>query len=93
MRAVDEHAGHAGELETAVLLHLCPDDVGEPVAGDASAWNDTVDGGVVRQFTDEFSENGGWRCDRRVGRTGRSSVRDGRRRNTVLHSRREFSKL
>ncbi|WP_436346851.1 creatininase family protein [Natronorubrum sp. FCH18a] len=58
MRAVDEHVGHAGELETAVLLHLCPDDVGEPVAGDASAWNDTVDGGVVRQFTDEFSENG-----------------------------------
>lgn len=58
MSAVDEHVGHAGELETSVLLHLCPDDVGEPVAGDASAWSDTVDGGVVYQFTDEFSENG-----------------------------------
>ncbi|NUB92656.1 creatininase family protein [Haloterrigena sp. SYSU A558-1] len=58
MRAVDEHVGHAGELETAVLLHLRPDDVGDPVAGDAATWADTVDGGVVRQFTDEFSENG-----------------------------------
>lgn len=58
MRAVDEHVGHAGELETSVLLHLCPDDVGEPVAGDASTWDSTADGGVLRQFTDEFSENG-----------------------------------
>ncbi|SDJ55154.1 creatininase family protein [Natronorubrum texcoconense] len=58
MRAVDEHVGHAGELETSVLLHLRPDDVGEPVAGDAEAWDDTVDGGVVHRFTEEFSENG-----------------------------------
>ena len=58
MRAVDDHVGHAGELETAVLLHLCPDDVGEPVAGDAMSWDDTVDGGTIHQFTDEFSENG-----------------------------------
>ncbi len=58
MRAVDEHVGHAGELETAVLLYLCPNDVGEPVAGDAPTWDDTVDGGVVHQFTDQFSENG-----------------------------------
>ncbi|WP_018256468.1 creatininase family protein [Halomicrobium katesii] len=46
------------QLETGVLLHCCPDNVGEPVAGDAAAWTDTVDGGVVHQFTDEFSENG-----------------------------------
>ncbi|WP_137288705.1 creatininase family protein [Natronorubrum halophilum] len=58
MRAVDDHAGHAGELETSVLLHVCPDDVGEPVAGDATAWDSTVDGGVVHHFTDGFSENG-----------------------------------
>ncbi|WP_121741120.1 creatininase family protein [Natronorubrum halophilum] len=58
MRAVDDHVGHAGELETSVLLHVCPDDVGEPVAGDATAWDSTVDGGVVHHFTDGFSENG-----------------------------------
>ncbi|SEW30586.1 creatininase family protein [Natrinema salifodinae] len=58
MRAVDDHVGHAGELETSVLLYLCPDDVGEPVDGDATAWENTVDGGVVHQFTDEFNENG-----------------------------------
>ncbi|SFS80787.1 creatininase family protein [Halostagnicola kamekurae] len=58
MRAVDEHVGHAGELETAVLLYLYPDDVGDPVAGDALEWDDTVDGGVVHRFTEEFSENG-----------------------------------
>ncbi|THE64779.1 creatininase family protein [Salinadaptatus halalkaliphilus] len=58
MRAVDDHVGHAGELETSVLLHLRPNDVGEPVAGEADAWDDTVDGGVLHQFTDDFSENG-----------------------------------
>lgn len=58
MRAVDETVGHAGELETSVLLHLCPDDVGEPVSGDASTWGAIVDGGALHQFTDEFSENG-----------------------------------
>ncbi|WP_222913098.1 creatininase family protein [Natrinema sp. SYSU A 869] len=58
MRAVDEHVGHAGELETSVLLHLCPEDVGEPVTGDATTWANTVDGGVLHEFTDEFSENG-----------------------------------
>ncbi|QCS45023.1 creatininase family protein [Natrinema versiforme] len=58
MRAVDDHVGHAGTLETSVLLHLCPDDVGDPVAGDAPTWASTVDGGVLHDFTDEFSENG-----------------------------------
>ncbi len=58
MRAVDEHVGHAGELETAVLLHLCPEDVGDPVVGDALEWDDTVDGGTLHRFTDGFSENG-----------------------------------
>ncbi|AHF99546.1 creatininase [Halostagnicola larsenii XH-48] len=58
MRAVDDHVGHAGELETAVLLHLCPEEVGDPVAGDALEWDDTVDGGVVHRFTEGFSENG-----------------------------------
>ncbi|ELZ03532.1 creatininase family protein [Natrialba aegyptia] len=58
MRALDDHVGHAGELETSVLLHLCPDDVDDPVAGDATTWASTVDGGVLHEFTDEFSENG-----------------------------------
>ncbi len=58
MRAVGDHVGHAGELETSVLLHLCPDDIGELVAGNASTWAATVDGGSLHQFTDEFSENG-----------------------------------
>lgn len=58
MRAVDDHVGHAGELETAVLLYLCPGEVGEPVVGDALEWDDTIDGGVIHQFTEEFSENG-----------------------------------
>ncbi|UHQ98032.1 creatininase family protein (plasmid) [Natrinema zhouii] len=58
MRAVDDRVGHAGELETSVLLFLRPDDVGELVDGDAAAWDDTVDGGVVRRFTEAFSENG-----------------------------------
>lgn len=58
MRAVDDHVGHAGTLETSILLYLCPDDVGEPVAGDAPTWASTVDGGTLHHFTDEFSENG-----------------------------------
>ncbi len=58
MRAVDDHVGHAGELETSVLLFVCPDDVGELVDGDAAAWDDTVDGGIVHRFTEAFSENG-----------------------------------
>ncbi|MEY7850651.1 creatininase family protein [Natrarchaeobius sp. A-rgal3] len=58
MRAIEDHVGHAGEIETSVLLYLCPEDVGEPVDGDAAEWDTVVDGGVVRHFTDEFSENG-----------------------------------
>ncbi|MCU4742463.1 creatininase family protein [Natronoglomus mannanivorans] len=71
MRALEDDVGHAGELETSLLLALCPETVGEPAAGDATAWNDTVDGGVVHHFTDGFSENGA------VGDATDSSARQG----------------
>ncbi|WP_324756598.1 creatininase family protein [Haloarcula sp. GH36] len=58
MSAVDDYVDHAGELETSVLLYVCPDDVGTPTDGDAATWDDTVDGGVVNRFTEEFSMNG-----------------------------------
>ncbi|WP_049909683.1 creatininase family protein [Haloarcula japonica] len=58
MNAVEDHVDHAGELETSVLLHICPDDVGKLTDGDAATWDDTVDGGVVNRFTEEFSKNG-----------------------------------
>lgn len=58
MRAVDEDVGHAGELETAILLHLCPGDVGDPVVGDAMSWDSVIDGGTIHHYTDGFSENG-----------------------------------
>lgn len=58
MSAVDDHVNHAGELETSMLLHICPDEVGSPTDGDAATWDDTVGGGVVNRFTEEFSKNG-----------------------------------
>jgi len=58
MRALDKDVGHAGELETAILLHLCPEDLGEPVDGDADSWDAVAEGGTLHHYTDEFSENG-----------------------------------
>ncbi len=58
MRVLDESVSHAGEIETSILFHLCPNDVSEPVAGDVDTWDDTFDGGVLEQFTDDLSENG-----------------------------------
>lgn len=58
IRVLDESVSHAGEIETSILFYLCPNIVSEPVVGDADTWNDTFDGGVYHQFTDDFSENG-----------------------------------
>ncbi|WP_255681011.1 hypothetical protein [Natrinema sp. DC36] len=39
---MDDHVGHASELETSVHLHICPNGIGEPVEGDATVCDDTV---------------------------------------------------
>ncbi|WP_188854008.1 creatininase family protein [Haloarcula argentinensis] len=58
MNTVDDHVNHAGELETSMLLHICPGNLGKPTRGDAPTWDDTVDGGYISRFTEEFSKNG-----------------------------------
>lgn len=54
----DDPVGHGGEYETSMNLHLTPEDVGEPVRGDADAWGEYVNGAAVVYDTDDFSSNG-----------------------------------
>lgn len=49
--------GHAGAVETSVLLHLAPQLVGEPVEG-AESWGEYVETAPVAYDTEEFTENG-----------------------------------
>jgi creatinine amidohydrolase len=58
--AIDEgdlSMGHAGAVETSVLLHLVPELVGEPVDG-AESWGDSLEGAPLAYDTEEFTENG-----------------------------------
>lgn len=49
--------GHAGAVETSVLLHLAPELVGEPVEG-AESWGEYFESAPLTYDTDEFTENG-----------------------------------
>jgi len=49
---------HAGKNETSFMLHLRPELVGEPVAGDVEEWGKHVNGTMVAHYTHEFTENG-----------------------------------
>jgi len=53
----DLSMGHAGAVETSVLLHLVPELVGEPVDG-AESWGEYVEGAPFAYDTEEFTENG-----------------------------------
>jgi len=55
-REVD--VGHGGKYETALMMHLRPELVGEPVEGDAESWGRYVGGASVAHDTDEFTANG-----------------------------------
>jgi len=49
--------GHAGAVETSVLLHLAPELVGEPVEG-AESWGEYAEGAPLAYDSEEFTENG-----------------------------------
>lgn len=53
----DAEMGHAGRVETSVLLHLAPELVDEPVDG-ADSWGEYVEGAPTAYDSDEFTENG-----------------------------------
>ena len=55
--SVETGMGHAGAVETSVLLHLFPELVGEPAEG-ADSWGKNIEGAPIAYDTDEFSENG-----------------------------------
>lgn len=55
--AVDLSMGHAGAVETSVLLHLAPDLVDAPVDG-ADAWGEYAESAPLAYDSDEFTENG-----------------------------------
>jgi len=55
--AVDLSMGHAGAVETSVLLHLAPKLVGEPVEGEPS-WGEYAESAPLAYDSDEFTENG-----------------------------------
>jgi creatinine amidohydrolase len=57
-RTRDEPVGHGGEYETAMMMHLVPDLVGDPEKGDADSWGKTMNGATVAYDTDEFTKNG-----------------------------------
>ena len=59
-KAVEKGAlemGHAGAVETSVLLHLAPELVGEPVEG-AKSWGEYAEGAPLAYDSDDFTENG-----------------------------------
>jgi len=49
--------GHAGPVETSVLLYLVPELVGEAVEG-ADSWGEYAETAPLAYDTDEFTENG-----------------------------------
>lgn len=49
--------GHAGAVETSVLLHLAPELVGEPVDG-ADSWGEYAESAPLAYDSDDFTENG-----------------------------------
>jgi len=49
--------GHAGAVETSVLLHLAPELVGEAVEG-ADSWGEYAEGAPLVYDSDDFTENG-----------------------------------
>ncbi|MDZ7687945.1 MAG: creatininase family protein [Halobacteriales archaeon] len=49
--------GHAGAVETSVLLHLAPELVGEAVEG-ADSWGEYAEGAPLTYDSDDFTENG-----------------------------------
>lgn len=56
--ATDVDVGHGGEAETSLNMYLTPEDVGEPVEGDAPTWGKYVNGAAVAHDTEEFTANG-----------------------------------
>lgn len=54
----DVEVGHGGKYETAIMMHLRPELVDEPVEGDAETWGKQVSGASVAYDTDEFTANG-----------------------------------
>ncbi len=54
----DADVGHGGDAETSLNLYLTPDDVGDPVEGDAPEWGKYINGASVAHDTDEFTANG-----------------------------------
>lgn len=54
----EEEVGHGGEYETAMMLYLVEELVGEPVKGDADSWGQYINGASVSYDTDEFTKNG-----------------------------------
>lgn len=55
--SVETGMGHAGAVETSVLLHLAPELVGEPIEG-AESWGDYTEGAPLAYDTDEFTDDG-----------------------------------
>ncbi len=53
----DFDMGHAGAVETSVLLHLAPELVGEPVEG-VESWGRYAEGAPLAYDSDEFTEDG-----------------------------------
>jgi len=49
--------GHAGPVETSVLLHLFPEKVGEPTEG-VDSWGEYFETAPLAYDTDDFTENG-----------------------------------
>ncbi len=68
----DLSMGHAGAVETSVLLYLVPELVGEPVEG-AESWGDRLEGAPLAYDTEEFTENGV------VGDATNATAQDGER--------------
>ena len=55
--SVETGMGHAGAVETSVLLHLDSELVGEPVEG-ADSWGEYAEGAPLAYDTDDFTDNG-----------------------------------
>jgi len=55
--SVETGMGHAGAVETSVLLHLVPELVGEAVEG-ADSWGDYAEGAPLAYDSDEFTDEG-----------------------------------
>jgi len=54
---LDIDMGHAGAVETSVLLHIAPELLGEPTEG-AESWGEYAEKAPLSYDTEEFTENG-----------------------------------